>query len=166
MCWRSRYSWITESYFVLNWLSLLRRCSVLRNCDNAEDLEWPRADFPFSGSRKGRLTTYLPLSYLQVVRRKFSSHVKSEDFVTFTGRFSTSQNLVRSLSRDVSTEWEIRVEKTEIWFSLGAGTGPVRIHPKTVSWPRREPQMFGRVPIRRMDGSTSAPTKISICALS
>jgi len=156
---RSRYSWITESYLAFSWLSLFMRCSVLRNCDNAEDLEWPRADFTIWGSRNGRLTIYLPLSSLVVVRRKFSSHVKSEDFVTFTGRSSTSQNLVRSLSRDVSTVWEIRVEKTEIWFSLGAGTGPVRIHPKMVSWPRREPQMFGRVPLRRMDGSMSAPSE-------
>jgi len=158
MWWRSRYSWITEYYLLFSWLSLFRHWSVLGNCDNAEDLEWPRADFTFSGSRNGRHTTYLPLSSLVVVRWQFSSQVKSEDFVTFTGRSSTSQNLVRSLSRDVSTVWEIRVEKTEIWFSLGVGTGPVRIHPKMVSCPRGEPQMFGRVPL--------APTRISIWALS
>jgi len=63
---------------------------------------------------------------------KISSQVKSEDFVIFTGRSSTSQNLVTSLSRDLSTVWEIGVEKAELLLSLGAGTGP---------------QMFGRVPV-------------------
>jgi len=42
MWWRSRYFWITESYLAFSWLSLFRRCLVLRNCDNAEDLEWPK----------------------------------------------------------------------------------------------------------------------------
>jgi len=28
-----------------------------------------------------------------------------------------------------------------------------------------DPEMFGRVPLRRMDGSTLAPTRISICVL-
>jgi len=51
-------------------------------------------------------------------RRKFSSHVKSEDFVTFTGISPTSQNLVRSLSRVMSTVWEIRVEKRKSDFLL------------------------------------------------
>jgi len=62
--------------------------------------------------------------------------------------------------------WQIRVEKAEIWFGLGAGTGSVWIHPKMVSGPSREQPMLSRVPLRRMDGSTLALTRISICALS
>jgi len=143
-----------ESYSVFRWLSLLRRCSI---SNNAEDMECPGVDFTFSGSRKGNHNVYLPLSSLVVVRRKFSSQVTSDDFSTFTLAF---QNVASILSRDVSNMWETRVEKAEIWFCLGAGIGLVRIHPKMIYWPRY------RVPLRSTDGSTSAPIKIYICALS
>jgi len=103
----SEYSWIMKSYSV-SWLSLLSRCSI---SNNAEDLEWPRVYFTFSGSRKGNLSVYLPLSSFVVVRRKFSSQVTSDDFFTFTGSSSTSQS---TLSWDVSNAWETLVEKAEI----------------------------------------------------
>jgi len=154
---RSRYSWITDSHLVFSWLPLFRRCSVLRNWENAQDLEWPRADFTFSGARNGRLTIYLPLSSLAVVRKPFSSQVTSDGFATYTGSSSTSHNSVGIFSSDVSYASETLVDKVEIWFCLGAGTGPVWTHPKMISWPWREPQMFDRVPPSSMDGVREDP---------
>ncbi|XP_070075741.1 uncharacterized protein [Drosophila takahashii] len=62
--------------------------------------------FMFSGSRKGRLTTYLPVSSFVVVRRKLFSQITSDSFATFTGRSSTSQNLRLGTLKDLFTQFD------------------------------------------------------------
>jgi len=157
MWWRSRYSWITESYLVLSWLPLFRRCSVLRNCDNAEDLEWPKADLTFSGSRNGRLSTYLPLSSLVVVWKKIFLTGQIGCFFHFYWQILHLPKFWWKFIQGCVKLVDVRMEKTERFY-LGVLLESTRkwyldrggSH-KCMEW---------------MDGRKSAPTRVPICALS
>ena len=65
-------------------------------------------------------------------------------------------------SKDCSSPNEVVAEKEEIDLLSTDLLSPVRIQPKTVSYARREPQIFLRVPEDMIEGSNSQPINMSI----